>query len=216
MEEEQPKKIKKPRKKSTKKKVSETPDTPTVKLHTPRKKKAYHLSDLSSYPLSETTPIEPTVSLSVTPVATPSFSVSSWRSYVYVSAGVTVAFLLLLTGVWFLPTPQQYSAAPNTQNLEKELGEIFLMPTEKPIIATVTNAELLKSEQVFYMNAANGDTLFLFKEKRFAILYRSTEHKIVNASPVYLPGDVYISLSDTKPEVEEEPEEEVSETPVLE
>ena len=71
-----------------------------------------------------------------------------------------------------------------------ELSELLLLPSEEvPLVATVVDAESLRSEQPFYSNAEADDRLLIFAESQQAILYRPSDKKIINMGPVYFDQD---------------------------
>jgi len=71
-------------------------------------------------------------------------------------------------------------------NLLKEVGKLMTLPTdEKPTIATVSDAEKVKS-QSFFKLAQNGDKVLIFANSKKAILYRPSEKKIVEVGTVNL------------------------------
>lgn len=59
-----------------------------------------------------------------------------------------------------------------------------LPKTETPVIATINQAERVKTTQPFYANVENGDLLLLFPGKELAILYSPTKDKIINIGSI--------------------------------
>ena len=97
-----------------------------------------------------------------------------------------------------------------TKNEVKEvtdkLSKIYTLPEgEEPQVATVLDKEKLK-DQAFFAKAENGDKVIIYTKSQVAILYRPSENKIVNISPV--------SLSEPQPTPTEEvkPTEEPAQT----
>ncbi len=77
-----------------------------------------------------------------------------------------------------------------TATLVQKVGALMLLPTgETPVVASVTDAQSLKSQQPFYKDAQNGDVLLVYAQAERAILYRSSTNKIINVGPVYLNQD---------------------------
>ena len=70
--------------------------------------------------------------------------------------------------------------------LVKKINVFMLLPNEMPVVATVTDAESLKTSQPFYKDAVNGDVLLLYSVAQRAILYRPSDNRIINVGPVYL------------------------------
>lgn len=64
------------------------------------------------------------------------------------------------------------------------LGELMFVPSGEPLLATVQDAEALKSQQPFFQNAVNGDQLLMFPESAQAVLYSPSRGIIVNVGPI--------------------------------
>ena len=72
-----------------------------------------------------------------------------------------------------------------SQSSIESLSEVFLIPDETPTIATVLNVELLKNDNPgFYENAQNGDKLFIFVERKRAIIFRPNEGRVINVADI--------------------------------
>jgi predicted membrane protein len=95
---------------------------------------------------------------------------------------VLAVFLLLATGAFFLfrnyKELRSFKNERDVATLTKKLEKHLEIPSEEPIIATVTDVEKLKSEQAFYRNAKNGDKIFIWKDK--ALIYRVETDKIID------------------------------------
>jgi len=89
-----------------------------------------------------------------------------------------------------------------------EVGKLIELPAdEKPTVATVTDLEKVK-DQPFFRNAKNGDKVLIYTNARKAILYRSSEKRIIEV------GAVNINQEATPtPSSEEGGEEEATPTP---
>lgn len=84
----------------------------------------------------------------------------------------------------------------NPENLERiqedivaqtvdAVKQIAITPEEDPTVATIIDAEALKTENPsFYADAQNGDKLLVFSTK--AIIFREETNKIVNIAPVFI------------------------------
>ena len=71
-----------------------------------------------------------------------------------------------------------------TQKLLANVSELIVLPEgETPTIATVTDPERLK-DQPFFAKAQAGDKVLIYTNARKAILYSSTQNKIVEVAPI--------------------------------
>ena len=66
--------------------------------------------------------------------------------------------------------------------LLSEVGKLIRLPQdENPTVATVTDADTLKS-QPFFAEAQNGDKVLIYANSKKIYLYRPSEKKIIEAS----------------------------------
>jgi hypothetical protein len=78
---------------------------------------------------------------------------------------------------------------PNKENDEavakvtSEVGNLFILPSEKPTVAQVQDKEKLKG-QTFFDKAENGDYILIYSEAKLALLYRQKDRKLVNVGPI--------------------------------
>ena len=73
-----------------------------------------------------------------------------------------------------------------SQRVIAAIGKLIELPEgEEPILATVTDLNLLKSEP-FYDKAQNGDRVLIYKNSSLAILYRPSSNKIIKVGAVAL------------------------------
>ena len=80
----------------------------------------------------------------------------------------------------------QSESLEEVNTLLEEVGKLMTLPTdEKPTIATVSDAEKVKT-QSFFKLAQNGDKVLIFANTKKAILYRPSEKKIVEVGTVNL------------------------------
>ncbi len=85
------------------------------------------------------------------------------------------------------PAAQQAVAEEEVQKYIEKIGKLMVLSSEeKPLLATVQDADGLKKEQAFFKDAQNGDIVLIYQDK--AILYSETQDKIVNVGPVYIQG----------------------------
>ena len=66
-----------------------------------------------------------------------------------------------------------------------EVKQIFpyLLPSEMPTVATVTDVNKLAGQE-FFRNAQNGDRVLVFSVAHIAIVYRHSQRSIVNFGPI--------------------------------
>lgn len=82
---------------------------------------------------------------------------------------------------------QQELAKKETNALLEKVGKLMVLPgDEDPIVATITDKDLLSKEQPFYANASNGDRVIAYIRARKAIIYDPIRNVIVNAGPIYV------------------------------
>lgn len=84
-------------------------------------------------------------------------------------------------------TPEQKAAAQVAAAVTA-LEKHMLVPAGTPVLATVQDAQALKSQQAFFANAQNGDQILLFPESRQAVLYSPSRGVIVNVGPIEYPN----------------------------
>lgn len=120
-----------------------------------------------------------------------------------------VAVILILAGIggtYYFYTQNKKSQAllkdptavqqAETKEILKKLAEFMILPTdEEPSVATVLDADQLKS-QSFFAQAENGDKVIVYTKADKAILYRPGTNKIVNVSTVNLeqPSTVKVAV----------------------
>jgi hypothetical protein len=79
-------------------------------------------------------------------------------------------------------TPQQ--AQEEAKQLVGKIGQLIVLPQgEEPTLATVTDTEKLAS-QPFFTSARNGDKVLVYTQARKAILYRPSDHIIVDVASI--------------------------------
>jgi hypothetical protein len=71
--------------------------------------------------------------------------------------------------------------------LMEQLEQHIILPEETPVVATVSDKDLLTDP--FFDNAENGDKVFFFVESKLAILFRPSIDKIVTVSPLSETAD---------------------------
>jgi uncharacterized protein HemX len=83
-------------------------------------------------------------------------------------------------------TPEAQAAKLEAQKTEilAKIKALTVLPEEEPVLFTVNDAVLLKSQQAFFKDAENGDVLLVFQTSGKALIYRESSDKIINAGPV--------------------------------
>lgn len=72
----------------------------------------------------------------------------------------------------------------STESILDEVRKLYAIPEdETPTIATVQDIEKLR-DQPFFDGAQNGDILIVFESSSQAILYRSSERRLVRVGPI--------------------------------
>lgn len=88
---------------------------------------------------------------------------------------------------WFeasaLKDNPQKTAQEETSKLINAISELIVLPDEEPTIATVADPEKLR-DQLFFIKAQKDDRVLIYTENRKAILYRPSEHKIIEVAPI--------------------------------
>lgn len=75
-------------------------------------------------------------------------------------------------------------AEEEVKRVVSEVGKLVALPEgEDPTVATVTDAENLKS-QPFFEKAENGDKVLIYTQAKRAILYRPDTKKVIEVAPV--------------------------------
>lgn len=86
-----------------------------------------------------------------------------------------------------LKTNPQKTNQEENEKLIASVGKLVLLPEgEAPTIATVTDADKLKSEQAFFAKAKQGDKVLIYTRALKAIMYRPSENKIIEVAPLVI------------------------------
>ncbi|MCB9823023.1 hypothetical protein H6800_02005 [Candidatus Nomurabacteria bacterium] len=121
----------------------------------------------------------------------------------YLKIGIIIAVVVLVFGIGGFVTykyisdqnakiarlsdPQE-AAKDEVTKLVALVGKITDLPTdESPTLATVQDANKLKS-QAFFAKAENGDKVLIFTKAKKAYLYRPSTNKIIEIAPINI-GD---------------------------
>ncbi len=71
-------------------------------------------------------------------------------------------------------------------SLMKKVSKLIIVPDEKPVVATILDANALSAEQDFYKGSQNGDRLFVFPTAKRALIYREKTNQLVNVGPIII------------------------------
>jgi hypothetical protein len=69
--------------------------------------------------------------------------------------------------------------------LKAEVAKLMQLPDEEPTIATVQDISKLANQE-FFKDAQDGDKVLIFTVAKKAIIYRESEHKIINSGPIII------------------------------
>jgi Flp pilus assembly protein CpaB len=104
-----------------------------------------------------------------------------------------VVIVVILVGYFGWTKWQAKQASPEVQaaKLEEQknaiiakIKQLTVLPEEEPVLFTVNDANLLRSQQAFFKDAQNGDVLLVFQKNSKALIYREASNQIINAGPV--------------------------------
>lgn len=110
-----------------------------------------------------------------------------------------IVVVLLIVGAWLVFTDKiQLDSAPKTDVeateaeidslLEKISVHMILPSAEKPVLATIIDADKLSLEDPFYAGAEDGDKLLIWSAERRAIIYSPSRDIVVNMGPIIFEG----------------------------
>jgi hypothetical protein len=97
-----------------------------------------------------------------------------------------VAILVVLviavgsSAVYFYIQYRNATTDPNAATIAS-VGQLIMLPSEKPTIAVVTNKSKLSGD-TFFNNAKDGDKVLIYLKSKVVILYRPSINKIVAAA----------------------------------
>lgn len=82
---------------------------------------------------------------------------------------------------------QKAIAQKEVSALLEKVGKLIVLPqNEEPTVATITDAEALKQEQSFYIDAKNGNRVIIYMQAKKAIIYDEENNILVNVGPIFL------------------------------
>jgi hypothetical protein len=82
--------------------------------------------------------------------------------------------------------PQKAAQEENKKVIDAVAKLMVLPEGETPTIATVTDAEKLKSQQAFFAKSVNGDKVLIYTGALKAVMYRPGDNKIIEAAPLVI------------------------------
>lgn len=142
-------------------------------------------------------------------ILTPRFKKPNFKSSPLVVVSIVVILVVLSGAVGYkkysalqaenkrLANPQAV-ADDETNKLINKVAQLVELPSEKPTIATVTDASKLKN-QVFFSNVQNGDRVLFFPNAKRAILYRPSSNKIIEAMALNIGNSGVSGATTTTP-----------------
>ena len=81
------------------------------------------------------------------------------------------------------PDYAKQQAEQESQDLVEKVGKLMELPSEEPVVATVSDKTKL-ADQPFFAKAENGDKVLIFSENSVAVIYRESADKIINSGPI--------------------------------
>ena len=114
---------------------------------------------------------------------------------------VVVVVVLFVTGVigggsdteeLVLPDGEGTLTEEEISTVIDAVSDLIMVPTgedAQPVVATITDAATLQSQQAFYQNAANDDILLIYPTIARAIIYRPSADMLINVGPVQVNND---------------------------
>lgn len=105
---------------------------------------------------------------------------------------------------WSYYQTQQTIQKNDAKAVVTKLKTLMEVPSEEPLVATITDAAKLKENEPFYKNAQNGDKVVIWKEK--AIIYRMEQNKLVDFGVVIRQPQVAGAQTEAQPTASPEPE----------
>jgi hypothetical protein len=100
-------------------------------------------------------------------------------------------FLVVLAGLVYSqyelynlknPAYQQKEAQAKVNQVIKQAGKLIILPKGDPQVVTIQDADKLKQQQPFFVDAINNDVVLVYSTT--AIIYSPSRNKIVNVGPV--------------------------------
>lgn len=84
-----------------------------------------------------------------------------------------------------LASSSQAVSAEEVAKITTEISKFMRLPdNEQPTVLTVNNVDQLKKQQQFFEHAKDGDKVLIYQQNRRAILYRPTDKKVIEVTPI--------------------------------
>jgi hypothetical protein len=133
-----------------------------------------------------------------------------WPKFLLALLVVGLVIALQVLGSMYLKTRSQLEELKTAQGQQKlsetdvakvieQLGKLTVLPDEKPIVATIIDANFLATQSAFYVGAKNGDKLVVFPKAMKAFIFSPEKNLIVNSGPVLLNQQASGSAATTLP-----------------
>lgn len=79
-------------------------------------------------------------------------------------------------------------------SLKEQVGKLYVLPPEDPVVATVTDTRVLP-ENDFYKKAEDGDKILIFSIAQKIFLYRPSINKVVDVGSLEAPKEIPVQNS---------------------
>ena len=80
-------------------------------------------------------------------------------------------------------------AQRDADELVTKVSKLMIVPDESPTIATVKDAEKLRTSEVFFKDVENGDKILIFAAAQTAVVYRESDNRIIKSGPIVMSDD---------------------------
>jgi len=92
------------------------------------------------------------------------------------------------------------SVATNQQDVQRlvaKVSQLTQLPQEEPYVATIQNIDEIQN-QAFFSFAKNGDKVLIFPAAKKAVIYRESDHKLINMGPIEINNSATNSAADAE------------------
>jgi hypothetical protein len=110
------------------------------------------------------------------------------KKLMLIMGGAIVVLLVIVSALgWKVLHSKTDSATENkatSKRVVQEVGDIYMLPAgEEPTVALIQDKTKLGNQQ-FFKDTVNGDYLLVYSKAKIALVYRESNHKLVNVGPV--------------------------------